>query len=240
MPELKDKSKGHGSPVNLAICVPSQDSWYADFAISVMGMHQLLHYHPLSEDFKHNLINERGSLITYQRENLADNAINGGATHILWLDSDMKFPPNMVHRLFKHDLPVVACNYVKRAIPAMPNTKSLDGKLIATNRDSHGLVEAKSTGFGAVLMKTEVLKDTPKPWFDLVWMDKGEGEKPEMMGEDVFFFHKMLHFTDHRLFIDHDASQHVSHIGTFEYSNALADATWDEIEMEDTKEKMMA
>ena len=51
-----------------------------------------------------------------------------------------------------------------------------------------------------------------------------------MMGEDVFFFHKMRHFTDHRLFIDHDASQHVSHIGTFEYSNALADATWDEIE----------
>jgi hypothetical protein len=240
MPELKDKFEGHGSPVNLAICVPSMDTWLADFALSVISMHQLLHYHPLSSDFKHNLINERGSLITYQRENMADRAIASEATHILWLDSDMKFPPNLIHRLFKHDLPMVACNYVKRIIPAMPNSKDMNGKLIATNRDSHGLVEAESAGFGAVLMKTQVLKEMPKPWFDLVWLDKkAEDGRQELMGEDVFFFRKMRHFTDHKLFIDHDASQHVSHIGTFEYSNALAEATWDEIDMEETKAEMM-
>jgi len=240
MPEAKDTPVGQGRPVNLAVCVPSGDQWYADFAMSVMAMQQLLGYHPLSDDFKHNLVNERGSLIDYQRENMADRALESGATHLLWLDSDMKFPANLIHRLFKHDLPVVACNYVKRIVPAMPNSKDLNGKLIATNRDSTGLVEASSAGFGAVLMKREVLEAIPKPWFDQVWLDKGEG-KLEKMGEDVFFFHKMRKLTNHRLYIDHDASQQVMHVGSFEYSNALAEATWNEVDdPEDMQARIMA
>ena len=238
MPEAKDKSEGQGSPVNLAICVPSGDQWYADFAMSVMSIQQMLGYHPLSKDFKHNLINERGSLIAYQRENMADRALAAGATHILWLDSDMKLPANLVHHLFKHDLPVVACNYVKRIIPAMPNSKDMDGKLIATDRDSHGLVEADSAGFGAVLVKREVFEKMPKPWFDTVWINK-DGTH-EMMGEDVFFFRAMRHFTDYKLYIDHDASQKIGHIGSFTYENYLASATWDEMDdAEETKARVM-
>lgn len=238
MPEAKEQQVGQGSPVNLAICIPSGDMWLADFALSVMSMQQLLGYHPLSEDFKHNLINERGSLISFQRENLADQALKGGATHILWLDSDMKFPPNMVHRLFKTGLPLVGCNYVKRKIPSLPNSKDLNGKLIATHRDSHGLVPASSAGFGALLMTREVLENTPKPWFDVMWLEKEDG-KMEMMGEDVFFFHKVHHHTDYQLHIDHDTSQRLSHIGTFEYDNSLCDATWDELEVDDVKQQVM-
>ena len=238
MPGAKP-NKGQGSPVQLAILVPSMDTWVADFAMSVMSVQQMLGYHPLSNDFKHNLINERGSLIALQREHLGEKALESGATHFLWLDSDMKFPANLAHLLFRHDLPIVACNYVKRIVPALPNTKDLSGKLIATNRDSHGLVEAGSAGFGAVLMKREVLEKTPQPWFDTVWMDKGGG-KVEMMGEDVFFFHKVKQVSGYKLFIDHDASQQVSHIGNFEYDNALAEATWNETDMDELKEKMMA
>jgi len=228
-----------GEPVFLAVCIPSGDYWLADFALSVMAMQQLLGYHPLSDDFKHNLINERGSLIAYQREELAERALASGATHILWLDSDMKFPPNLVHLLFKHQKPLVACNYVKRKIPSMPNSKDMDGKLIATNRDSRGLVEASSAGFGAVLMTREVLEQTPQPWFDTVWMKKPGVDKPEMMGEDVFFMQKVTHHTDFQLYIDHGASQKVSHIGTFEYDNALCEATWDELGADEMKPRIM-
>lgn len=223
----------------LAILVPSTEYWPADFALSLMTLQQLLGYQPLGgEGFRHNLINERGSLIAYQRENLADQALESGATHLLWLDSDMKFPPNLVHRLFKHDLPLVACNYVKRKIPAMPNSKNLDGKLIATNRDSHGLEEASSAGFGAVLMKREVLEKTPKPWFDTVWLRHEDGHI-EMVGEDVFFFSKVRQVGGFKLFIDHDASQRVSHIGTFEYDNALCAATWEEVDEPEAHELVM-
>ena len=238
MPARKDRTQGHGSPVHLTLLVPSNDFWLADFALSVIAMQQLLGYHPLSDEFKHNLINERGSLIAYQRENLAEQALESEATHFLWLDSDMRFPPNLSHLLFKHDLPIVACNYVKRKIPAMPNSKDLNGKLIATNRDSRGLVEAISAGFGVVLMKREVFEKVPKPWFDQVWFEK-DG-KLEMMGEDVFFFQKARKVAGIPLYVDHSASQKISHIGTFEYDNALCDATWDEVDMEEQKKRMMA
>jgi len=239
MPVRKDKSRGQGSPVSLAILVPSTEYWHADFALSLMSMQQLLGYQPLAENFRHNLINERGSLISLQRENLADMALDSDATHILWLDSDMKFPPNLIHRLFKHQLPLVACNYVKRKIPAMPNTKGLDGRLIATNRDSHGLQEAMSDGCGAVLMTREVLEKTPKPWFDVVWLRKEDGTL-EMIGEDVFFFQKARSVGGFPLHIDHDASQRLGHIGTFEYENSLCAVTWEEVDLEECKAKVMS
>lgn len=236
MPEAKDKTQGQGGPVKLAILVPSGDFWLADFALSVFSLQQLLGYHPPCEDFKFNLINDRGSLIAYQRHHLAKKVVEGGYTHALWLDSDMKFRPDLFHKLFEHDLPIVACNYVKRKIPAMPNSKDLNGKLISTTRESHGLVEADSAGFGAVLMKVEVLKAMGEPYFDTVWYEKDD--KLEMVGEDVFFFRKARHL-GYPLYMDHDASQHVSHIGTFEYDNALCEATWDEVELDELKEKMV-
>lgn len=239
MPAVKDTDDGgQGGPVFLSILVPSTEYWPADFAMSLMALQQLLGYQPLADDFRHNLINERGSLIAYQRENLADKALAEGATHLLWLDSDMKFPPSLVHQLFRHDLPVVACNYVKRKIPAMPNSKRMDGKLIATNRNSHGLEEASSAGFGAVLMKREVLESVPKPWFDTVWLRHEDGSH-EMVGEDVFFFRKARQVAGVPLYVDHDASQHVAHIGTFEYENALCAATWEEVDCEDAKAVVM-
>lgn len=222
--------------VNLAILVPSQDYWVADFAVSVLAMQQMLSYHPIGDGFRMNLINERGSLIDYQRENLALKALEMGATHTLWLDSDMRFPPDIVHKLIKHDTPMVACNYVKRAVPAMPNSKGLDGKLIATNRDTTGLQVAESAGFGVALIKAEVFEKMPRPWFDQVWMDRdGEIDK---MGEDVFFF-KKARVNGFTLFVDHDASQHIGHVGTFEYSNAMCEATWDEVDLDDVKREII-
>jgi hypothetical protein len=59
-----------------------------------------------------------------------------------------------------------------------------------------------------------------QPWFDTVWL-----ENNDLMGEDVFFFKKIKHFLNVPLMIDHDLSQEVRHIGTFEYHNRLAKAT---------------
>jgi hypothetical protein len=58
------------------------------------------------------------------------------------------------------------------------------------------------------------------PWFDTVWM-----ENNDLLGEDVFFFKKVKHELGISLYIDHDLSQLVRHIGTFEYHNRLAKAT---------------
>jgi hypothetical protein len=50
------------------------------------------------------------------RNHLADVAVNviDGASHILFLDSDMTFPPDTLQRLLDHKVPIVGADYVKR------------------------------------------------------------------------------------------------------------------------------
>jgi len=114
MTKTTDTTEGQGRPVRLAIMVPSGDTWEADFALSLLQLQRYLMHDPVCENFDFMLINERGSLVTLQRENMVDTALgNEDVTHMLWLDSDMTFPPNLFHRLYSHDLPMVACNGVQ-------------------------------------------------------------------------------------------------------------------------------
>ena len=237
----KDWTPGHGGPVRLDILVPSGDTWDANFALSILALQRYLTYRPVSTDFDHMLINERGSLITLQRESMVKQALtNEDVTHLLWLDSDMEFPPNLFHRLYSHDLPLVAANYVKRAIPAMPNSRALNGKLISTGRNSRGLEEADSAGFGAFLAKREVFENVERPWFDTVWYYPEGKDQPEMMGEDIFFFRKARKMGGYPLFIDHSISQKIGHVGIYTYENWMTDTTWEEVELDDLKQEMMA
>ena len=218
---------GQGSPVGLAILIPSLDQWDANFALSMLQLQRYIMYKPICDDFDFTIINERGSLIANQREHMTMHALeNDKVTHILCLDSDMEFPPNIFHRLYSHDLPIVGCNYVKRTVPSYPNSRAFSGKLISTNKEARGLEEAESAGFGAVLFKREVFENVPRPWFDTVWLDKGEG-RIEMMGEDVFFFRKARKFGNYPLFIDHSLSQKVVHTGMYGYENWMCETAFE-------------
>lgn len=234
-----EKSGEQGRSFKLAILIPSGDQWDADFSLSLLQMQRFMLMFPVVDDFDFTIINERGSLIAMQRENMVSTALSDETvTHLLFLDSDMSFPPNLFNLLLKHDLPIVACNYVKRGIPSMPNTRAVTGKLIGTSKGSIGLEEADSAGFGAVLIRREVFENTPKPWFDTVWLDKGD--RLEMMGEDVFFFRKARQVGHYPLFIDHDASQKIGHIGSYTYENWMCETTWDEMNLPGYKQETMA
>lgn len=239
MSDLKGQIEGQGCPVRLAILIPSFDTWDANFCLSLLQMQRYLTYKPVCEDFDYTIINERGSLIANQRENMVKMAIDDERiTHILCLDSDMEFPPNLFHRLYSHHLPMVACNYTKRIIPSFPNSRSLHGKLISTTRESRGLEEAESAGFGAVLFQREVFETLERPWFDTVWLDKGEG-KIEMMGEDVFFFKKARQVGNYPLFIDHSISQKIKHVGTYSYENWMCETAFEVYGDPTAKEKFV-
>lgn len=227
----------------LAILIPSMEIVHADFMVSLATLQAMIHQAPpwkteKGEDFNYNILNERGSIIQISRQSLAQQALDWGATDILWLDSDMQFPPNILHLLARHDLPVVACNYVKRQIPAMPNSKTMNGKLLATNKWSSGLEEAGSTGFGCMLMKAEVLTRVEPPWFDCCWVIR-DGNLAAV-GEDVFFCHKLRELAGIKTMVDHDASKLIGHIGTFSYTNDLCEATWNEMDDQKLKSELMA
>lgn len=209
--------------MKLAICIPSGDMIHADFSMSLLGMQNFFLQRPPVREFRYNIYNERGSLIQLSRHKLVERALGEECTHLLFLDSDMTFPRDTLHRLLQHNLPIVGCNYVKRVIPATSNTVATDGKMLMTTDDKHGLEPAASAGFGVLLLKTEVCKAIEPPWFDCVWLEDGR-----LIGEDVFFFRKAAR-AGYTLMIDHDVSREVGHVGSFEYTNNLCAATFSEL-----------
>lgn len=164
-----------------------------------------------------------GTYVHSARQELIEDLLGKGVTHILWLDTDMRFPSDALVRLMNHDLPMVGINYAKRKVPSDfvaikcvgwgPDDRS--EKLI-THEYSTGLEEVEAIGFGMVLMQTSALANMPdpkkEPWFWFKWME----DKQQQAGEDVWFC-KLFRDSGQRIFVDHDLSKECGHIGQFTY-----------------------
>lgn len=162
-----------------------------------------------------------GTLLSQQRQDLAQDAIKAGCTHTLWLDTDMRFPKETLIRLLERDKPIVCCNYAKRRFPTEPvavkKNSEEDAKginRIYTEEDSTGLVEADYCGMGVMLVKTEVYEKMEYPWFAIPWVPTAQ----DYVGEDVWFCRKADEL-GYKTLVDQDLSKQVHHIGTFEYKH---------------------
>lgn len=132
------------------------------------------------------------------------------ASHVLWLDTDMRFPPDTAIRLARHNQPVVACNCVMRD-RRLIFTAQRDGERVATRPASSGLQPVDTVGLAVMLMRTDIVKDLPRPWFGHGLNDTG-GD----IGEDVMFC-RTLREAGHQILIDHDLSKEIGHIGQHTY-----------------------
>lgn len=161
-----------------------------------------------------------GSLISKQRENLVLEVLTTDYTHILWLDSDMRFPNDTILRLLDRQKRIVVGNYVERRTPyrpvAFPNLETSYIRLF-TEPDDTGLVSIEAIGAGVMLVETDVYKKLPEPWYAVGWC---EGTK-EFVGEDVYFCRKATEAGE-KIWLDHDLSKEIKHIGTHEFSMAEA------------------
>ncbi len=202
----------------LSIAVPSGDVWHPDFAMSLITMQSHMHQHGVKGMKQYFVINERSSMLVQNRNNLVKAAIKDGATHMLFLDADMVFPPDTAQWLMQHDKPVVLANYVNRSVPCRPISKDFNKKRVATTMESTGLEQVWFGGFGVCLIDLSVFDRIEWPWFDMCWMEDGG-----LVGEDVYFFNK-LREKDIPVYVDHDLSKHVNHIGSFEYNNFMAES----------------
>ena len=103
------------------------------------------------------------SLIYTARNTLAMEAIEGGYDRVLWLDSDMAFKGDLMLRLNKHlddGMDFIAALFFRRVMPVAPVIyRECGGKFepyLDYPRDS--VFEVAGSGFGACMMKTDVLK----------------------------------------------------------------------------------
>lgn len=140
------------------------------------------------------------------RHVLAVRAIKDhAATHVLWVDSDMAFPNDALHRLLAHNLEVVGVNYPRRAPPYISSASDLDRKPFSPAQV--GLAQASVIGFGLLLMRTTVFDDEYEmPLF-------AHHDEHGYCTEDVTFCNK-VRARGHAIWVDADLSREVRHVGS--------------------------
>ena len=126
--------------------------------------------------------------IHLSREKLAKMALDGGYSHILFIDSDMCFSPLVIERLLSRDKDIIAGLYYHRRLPLEPvvgmiNEEGLPMTLKEIPKD---IFKCYAAGTGCMLIKTEVFKRMPKPWF----FYEPPNEIDDGIGEDTWFCKK--------------------------------------------------
>lgn len=191
--------------MKIAICVPSKDTVHAGFSICLALLTAKLTRDKIPFEVKFNL----GTVIANQRNELVDAAITSGATHILWLDTDMHFPSTVVNTLLSHNKPIVAATYSTRYKPqrsvAFVDQDNIDLRL----QKNTGLHQVWAVALGCMLIETKVYKDMPKPWFQYVWNE----DTQDLSGEDIYFCNCLQDY-DYEVFVDADLSNQIAHLGT--------------------------
>ena len=202
------------------ISIPSGSQWYARFSMCLIHLilDSVNRDTPGWDHIDITTRNIRGSVIWKQRAELLQKAIDGGCTHALFLDVDQTFPPNLLRRLLSHKEPIVAANVAVKEWPSMPTARVRRGTVVEpvyTLEDSEGLEEVWRVGTGIMLVDLKILKDVKKPWFQVSWGDKPEDDQ---YGED-WWFCKQVQEAGYSIYIDHDVSWEVGHIGDFQYNH---------------------
>lgn len=213
--------------LRVSIGVPSLGYWQSYFGHSLALM---TCYHSRFTKDEIAVCHVTGSILPVLRTEIAKNALNQNADYVLFLDSDMKFPKHLLTQMIKHDLPIVAVNYTTKEIPSVPLAEKMDseGKWIRVHSHdgSSGIEEVAQVGMGAMLIKTDVFRIVPEPWFPMNWDGVELGSEGKgYIGEDIHFCRKVVE-AGIPIFIDHDISKLTCHVGNFNYTTQLAYESW--------------
>ena len=200
--------------VTVSVCVPCRDVVDSGFAFDLA---RCVAAHTAATRDRVLLFQNQGTLIVNQRQELAQASLDVGATHILFIDADMRFPKDAIFRLLQRDEAIVAVNYSTRKLPLQPVAFRDDTttERVYTEQDDTGLESVAAIGMGLMLIKAEVFHKMPKPWFFVPY------QNGIYTGEDIFFCRTAREF-GFEVLLDHDLSKEVRHIGAFEFSNAHA------------------
>jgi hypothetical protein len=147
------------------------------------------------------------------REEAADQCLESNCDYLYMIDDDMICPNDMFEQLYRHNVDLVAPLAFTRNFPHHAVIYRLEEGFNPCNKQpffinrwidkypENQLVECDAVGFGAVLIKAEVLKKVEKPRF---MCSSGTGE-------DVLFCHKARK-AGFRIFMDTSLKLgHLSH-----------------------------
>lgn len=198
-----DKLSTDYNSIRLAVCIPARDQMHAVTTFCLYNLSSVLTR--LGIDNK--LFLSHGTLIVNQRHELVLAAQEWGATHVMFIDSDMEFTPDCVISLIDRKLPVVAAGYSKRVEPfvvtAWHEIYKWDSHVQEFDKD---LITCQAVAMGFMLIDITVFDELALPWFVLGWHG-------QYTGEDIEFCRMLL---DKKIDINLDltVTKKLGHLGT--------------------------
>ena len=183
----------------VAICFPSADMVHADFALALAGLCNSTP--PLDTP----IVNNKSSIVAAARNDGVKRAREMGCDHVLFLDSDMVFPRDTLHRLLAHGEAIVGATYVKR-VPPYPMLGSAAAS--EPTCDARGLTEMLRIPTGCLLIRMTVFDALKPPYFRFV-TDEASGE---IIGEDYDFCDRARQ-AGFRVWCDAKLSLEIGHVG---------------------------
>ena len=143
--------------MKLMIAIPTMETVPVVFMDSLLALVQHLEREKI--DYKVEI--EPGTLIYLARDKLAGQAINGGYTHVLWLDSDMVFSEKILEDLMFCGKDMVCGAFVSRRpqySPCVYSDISDPGNMVPVKNFGTEPFRVDGCGFAAVLTTTSILK----------------------------------------------------------------------------------
>jgi glycosyltransferase involved in cell wall biosynthesis len=166
----------------VAICIPSGRSWEAGTGTSVAA---LAAYSGMA-GIDVAVLNVQSSMVSQGRNSSVEIALGNGCDYLLWIDSDMKFPPDALVRLMRHGKEICGATYNKR----VPPYETL-GKFAGEMKDlsGGGLHEAVLMPGGMMLIKADVYKKLSYPWYfeGYIWPGSNGRERLWGMMKEMFW-----------------------------------------------------
>jgi hypothetical protein len=153
----------------------------------------------------------KDSLLHEARRSAVLKAQSIGATHLLFLDSDMVVPGDIVQKLVAHNKYIVGVNSHIKALPSKTTVKFMNEKGDYMEYDGEmpkELFKCYSVGTGVMLVNMKIFKIIEKPWF--FYQTDGDN----FQGEDIWFC-KQAH--EKGIDVWCDPTIEIGHVGDYVY-----------------------
>jgi len=195
--------------LNVVVCVPSTGVWASSFghALTIMAADFMTWRPPGCKSKFIQVFTQDSSMLVQSRHDLVKNALAAGATHVLFMDSDMVFPKETLQRLLEADKDIIGVNCTTRGWPVTHIAHDHQQEIV-DSRGKTGLEKVQQVGLAVMLIKAGVLKSLRPPMFMMEWVP----DTRSYCGEDIYFC-QLAQDAGYDIWIDHDLSQQVLHVG---------------------------
>lgn len=156
------------------------------------------------------LLNPRSSIIANNRNEGVSLALKGPVDYVLFIDTDMSFPPETAARYLEADKDIIGANYIMRNAPHKSLVVPLDPDENGAQPITEDIMEVKRLPTGLMMIKASVFDKISKPWFKYGYVNE------ELCGEDYMFCDEARN-AGFKLYCDTWVSERVIHWGGIGY-----------------------